>query len=477
MGMESRMPMIRTMTTTATPTLRRLPTVPIRGCELGGGRSHPSGLTVMENQPVGTVVGQFAVIDPDPLDTHTVTLVNDLNANGSHNHLFTIDACGLRLSLDFENNASAMSLRAKVKTKPNQGVLEILHHQPGQSGRGRRWGRHRGCLRFGQRQRRILRRGGAPTVPTGCEFRGPSHRPTRPLQPEHPRESLVERKRSRWQCQSHHRCPGPDRVCGTTLSFRGSAEQTKPGVRSISKPIPTCVNQVRVSDDRPASDFVLSVLNDPADDHAPPFESPASPDDGYSTPDDSLSSPDDHYQTPDGQPASPSDGYHPRDQGYQSPDDHFSSPSDDYQTRMTPLFPQSMTTKARKRSTRPQPRNTSLPSRSMFRLSSCNRGRMRTELWRWKGVGGWWSGDYRSRLYPQPDGRWTRLASANEVSPDTGEFINPSAPTRTGVSVPGLCPKLGRNPRGRKARREQAASWQGFALRTEWLGRALDGNL
>ena len=76
-----------------------------------------SGLTVMENQPIGTIVGHFAVIDPDPKDTHTVRF-NDLNANGSHNHLFTIDANHtLRTAVvfDFENNASAMSLRAKVK--------------------------------------------------------------------------------------------------------------------------------------------------------------------------------------------------------------------------------------------------------------------------------------------------------------------------------------------------------------------------
>uniref|UniRef100_UPI00389AEABC cadherin domain-containing protein n=1 Tax=Candidatus Seribacter sulfatis TaxID=3381756 RepID=UPI00389AEABC len=82
----------------------------------------PTGLTlsslkIMENQPIGTVVGQFTVIDPDLNDSHIVKF-NDINENISHNHLFTIDANNtLRTAVvfDYENNSSTLYLRVKAK--------------------------------------------------------------------------------------------------------------------------------------------------------------------------------------------------------------------------------------------------------------------------------------------------------------------------------------------------------------------------
>ena len=71
----------------------------------------------MENKPVGTIVGQFTVIDPDLNDSHIVKF-NDINENISHNHLFTIDANNtLRTAVvfDYENNSSTLYLRVKAK--------------------------------------------------------------------------------------------------------------------------------------------------------------------------------------------------------------------------------------------------------------------------------------------------------------------------------------------------------------------------
>ena len=76
-----------------------------------------SSLEIMENKPVGTIVGQFTVIDPDINDSHIVKF-NDINENISHNHLFTIDANNtLRTAVvfDYENNSSTLYLRVKAK--------------------------------------------------------------------------------------------------------------------------------------------------------------------------------------------------------------------------------------------------------------------------------------------------------------------------------------------------------------------------
>ena len=78
--------------------------------------SNPS---VAENQPIGTVVGEFNATDPDANSNHAFTFVN---GNGSqHNHLFQIDANGtLRTAqeLDFEANAT-LSVRVRATDEHN----------------------------------------------------------------------------------------------------------------------------------------------------------------------------------------------------------------------------------------------------------------------------------------------------------------------------------------------------------------------
>jgi hypothetical protein len=74
-----------------------------------------SNLEIIENQPVGTVVGQFSVSDPDPNDVSSVRFNEN---NISDNQLFSIDANNtLRTAVmfDYENNASTFIVHAKVK--------------------------------------------------------------------------------------------------------------------------------------------------------------------------------------------------------------------------------------------------------------------------------------------------------------------------------------------------------------------------
>ena len=82
-----------------------------------------NGTTIAENQPVGTVLGEFNTTDPDANATHVFTLVE---GNGStHNNFFTLDANGtLRtlVSLDHEANAT-LSIRVKA-TDEHQAAME-----------------------------------------------------------------------------------------------------------------------------------------------------------------------------------------------------------------------------------------------------------------------------------------------------------------------------------------------------------------
>ena len=80
-----------------------------------------NSLEIMENQPIGTIVGQFTVIDPDPKDSHVVRFKD---TGASLNHLFTIDANNtLRTAaiFDFENNATTLNIR--VRAKQNQTTV------------------------------------------------------------------------------------------------------------------------------------------------------------------------------------------------------------------------------------------------------------------------------------------------------------------------------------------------------------------
>ena len=81
-----------------------------------------SPLTIAENQPVGTVVGEFNATDPDgdALTYHLVSGVGDRN-----NSLFTLDANGTLTTatiFDYESNASTFTIRLEVRDEYNASV-------------------------------------------------------------------------------------------------------------------------------------------------------------------------------------------------------------------------------------------------------------------------------------------------------------------------------------------------------------------
>ena len=81
-----------------------------------------SSLTILENQPVGTIVGEFNATDPDTDAILTYTLVGGANDN----HYFTIDANGTLRSAyiyDYEHNQS-FSIRVKVRDQDNLWTKE-----------------------------------------------------------------------------------------------------------------------------------------------------------------------------------------------------------------------------------------------------------------------------------------------------------------------------------------------------------------
>ena len=81
-----------------------------------------SSLTILENQPVGTIIGEFNATDPDANPILTYTLVGGANDN----HLFTLDANGTLRSAfvyDYENNQS-FSIRVKVRDQYNLWTKE-----------------------------------------------------------------------------------------------------------------------------------------------------------------------------------------------------------------------------------------------------------------------------------------------------------------------------------------------------------------
>ena len=77
-------------------------------------------LSVVENQPVGTMVGQLTAQDPDANSTLTFTLVGGSNDN----HLFSIDPNGtlkIAAQLDYESKSS-YTIRAKVSDQNNSSI-------------------------------------------------------------------------------------------------------------------------------------------------------------------------------------------------------------------------------------------------------------------------------------------------------------------------------------------------------------------
>ena len=80
-------------------------------------------LSIAENQPVGTVVGEFNATDPDAGATLTYSLLS--GAGDGNNSLFTLDQNGTlktATTFDFESNASSYSIRVQVKDEFNASI-------------------------------------------------------------------------------------------------------------------------------------------------------------------------------------------------------------------------------------------------------------------------------------------------------------------------------------------------------------------
>ena len=81
-----------------------------------------SPLTILENQPIGTNVGDFNATDPDG-DSITYFLVS--GAGDGNNSLFTLESNGTLKTatvFDYENNASSYSIRVQAMDDSNASV-------------------------------------------------------------------------------------------------------------------------------------------------------------------------------------------------------------------------------------------------------------------------------------------------------------------------------------------------------------------
>ena len=82
-----------------------------------------SPLAIVENQPIGTFVGEFNATDPDAGATLTYHLVS--GAGDTHNTLFTLETNGTlktATTFDYESNASTYSIRVQTKDEFNASV-------------------------------------------------------------------------------------------------------------------------------------------------------------------------------------------------------------------------------------------------------------------------------------------------------------------------------------------------------------------
>ena len=80
-------------------------------------------LIIAENQPVGTIVGEFNATDPDVNATLTYFLVS--GAGDGNNSLFTLETNGTlktATTFDYETNASTYSIRVQAKDEYNATV-------------------------------------------------------------------------------------------------------------------------------------------------------------------------------------------------------------------------------------------------------------------------------------------------------------------------------------------------------------------
>ena len=77
-------------------------------------------LTIAENQPIGSIVGDFNATDPDASATLTYHLVSGVGDD--NNSLFTMESNGTlktTTTFDYESNASSYSIRVQVKDEYN----------------------------------------------------------------------------------------------------------------------------------------------------------------------------------------------------------------------------------------------------------------------------------------------------------------------------------------------------------------------
>jgi len=80
-------------------------------------------LTISENQPIGTVVGEFNATDPDANATLTYQLVS--GAGDGNNSLYTLDQNGTlktAVTFDYETNASSYSIRVQASDEFNATI-------------------------------------------------------------------------------------------------------------------------------------------------------------------------------------------------------------------------------------------------------------------------------------------------------------------------------------------------------------------
>ena len=81
-------------------------------------------LIIAENQPIGTVIGEFNATDPDHNSTLTYHLFD--NNGSTDNSFFTIDSNGILKSaivFDYESN-STYTIKVQVKDEQNASMTE-----------------------------------------------------------------------------------------------------------------------------------------------------------------------------------------------------------------------------------------------------------------------------------------------------------------------------------------------------------------
>ena len=84
-------------------------------------------LAIAENQPIGTIVGEFNATDPDDNSTLTYYLVSGAgDGNNSSSRWMISGMLRTATTFDYETNASTYSIRVRAKDEHNASVEEIL---------------------------------------------------------------------------------------------------------------------------------------------------------------------------------------------------------------------------------------------------------------------------------------------------------------------------------------------------------------